>query len=79
MTTKLAEVQLWQRNLASLIRSGLFLRAELGEANGLFTVVGVYADGKTSAPMAKYADSRRAKDALEIVGRLVDGISPDRN
>ena len=33
MNLKLAETQLWQRNLASLIRSDLFLRAETGEAN----------------------------------------------
>ena len=31
MTAKLADTQLWQHNLASLIRSGLFLRAETGE------------------------------------------------
>ena len=35
MTAKLADTQLWQHNLASLIRSGLFLRAETGEFNGL--------------------------------------------
>ncbi len=70
-TTKLSDVQLWQRNLASLIRSGLFLRADLGESNGLHTIVGVYGDGSTSAPLAKYADGRRAEDALEIVNRLV--------
>ena len=29
MTTKFAETTLWQRNLASLIRSGLFGRAEV--------------------------------------------------
>lgn len=72
-TTKLADIQLWHRNLASLIRSGLFTRAELGEANGLSTVVGVYADGTRSAPMAKYADARRAEDALGLVRKLVDG------
>ena len=44
MTTKVAETQLWQQNLASLIRSGLFSRAATGELNGLFTVVGIYAD-----------------------------------
>ena len=44
MTAKVAETQLWQQNLASLIRSGLFSRAATGELNGLFTVVGVYAD-----------------------------------
>ncbi len=70
MTAKLAETQLWQHNLASLIRSGLFLRAELGESNGLFTVVGVYKDETCSAPMAKYSDSRRALDAANLVNQL---------
>ena len=69
-TTKLSDVQLWQRNLASLIRSGLFKRAELGESNGLHLIVGIYGDGSASAPLAKYADYRRAEDALEIVNRL---------
>ena len=36
--------------LASLIRSGLFCRAETGEFHGLHTVVGVYSDGSLSAP-----------------------------
>ena len=54
MTARLAETQLWQQNLASLIRSGLFSKAATDEANGLFTVVGVYKDGKCSAPLAKY-------------------------
>ena len=70
MTAKLAETQLWQRNLASLIRSGLFQRAETGESHGLFTVVGVYSDGSTSAPLAKYADARRAADAADLANRL---------
>ena len=70
MYTKLAETQLWQRNLASLIRSGLFTRAETGASNGLFTVVGVYGDGTYSAPLAKYADSRRAADAAELANTL---------
>ena len=51
MTTKLADTQLWQRNLASLIRSGLFTHAEMGESHGLYTVVGVYGDGTFSAPL----------------------------
>ena len=72
MMTKLAETQLWQRNLASLIRSGLFTRAETGESHGLFTVVGIYSDGTTSAPLAKYADVRRATDAVHLVHQLVD-------
>ena len=50
MTARLAETQLWQQNLASLIRSGLFSKAATGEANGLFTVVGVYTDETCSAP-----------------------------
>lgn len=79
-TTKLAEIQLWHRNLASLIRSGLFTRAELGDSSGLSTVVGVYADGTRSAPMAKYADSRRAQDALDLVNKLVqDGPKAEVN
>ncbi len=53
MTAKLADTQLWQHNLASLIRSGLFLRAETGEFNGLSTVVGIYRDETCSATMAK--------------------------
>lgn len=70
MIAKLADTQLWQRNLASLIRSGLFTHAEIGENHGLFTVVGVYGDGTFSAPLAKYADSRRATDAADIANRL---------
>ncbi|MBX6315959.1 MAG: hypothetical protein IRY99_24055 [Isosphaeraceae bacterium] len=70
MIAKLAEIQLWQRNLASLIRSGLFVRAQTGEANGLFTVVGVYGDGTVSAPLAKYSDYRRALDAADLANYL---------
>jgi hypothetical protein len=70
MTTKLADTQLWQQNAASLIRSGLFKRAETGELNGLFTVVGIYSDDTFSAPLAKYADSRRALDAANLVNQL---------
>jgi hypothetical protein len=70
MTTKVAETQLWQQNLASLIRSGLFSRAATGELNGLFTVVGIYADQTSSAPLAKYSDLRRAIDAANLVNRL---------
>ena len=80
MTAKLAETQLWQTNLASLIRSGLFLRAETGEFNGLFTVVGVYGDQTCSAPMAKYSDSRRAFDAANLVNQLAKASrSPESN
>ncbi len=71
MTAKLADTSLWQRNLASLIRSGLFTRAETGESHGLYTVLGVYTDGTFSAPLAKYADVRRAEDAVLLVNRLV--------
>ena len=70
MIAKLAETQLWQQNLASLIRSGLFTRAETGESHGLFTVVGIYSDGKCSAPLAKYADARRALDAAHLANQL---------
>ena len=70
MTARLAETQLWQQNLASLIRSGLFSKATTGEVNGLFTVVGVYTDGTCSAPLAKYWDSRRAADAADLVNRI---------
>lgn len=70
MTAKLADLQLWQQNLASLIRSGLFSRAETREAGGLFTVVGVYTDESCSAPLAKYSDYRRALDAANLVNRL---------
>ncbi len=70
MLTKLAETHLWQRNLASLIRSGLFQRAETGEMLGLYTVFGVYGDGPHSAPLAKYADSRRASDAANLANTL---------
>ncbi len=70
MPARLAEAQLWQQNLASLIRSGLFARAATGEANGLFTVVGIYADQTRSAPLAKYSDSRRAADVADLVNRM---------
>jgi hypothetical protein len=76
MTAKVAETQLWQQNLASLIRSGLFSRAATGELNGLFTVVGVYADETSSAPLAKYSDLRRALDAANLVNRLATIQSP---
>lgn len=72
MSAKLADVQLWQRNLASLIRSGLFTRAETGELHGLHTVVGVYGDGTCSAPLAKYGDARRASDAANLANHLAD-------
>ena len=38
--------------------------------NGLFTVVGVYADETCSAPLAKYSDLRRANDAADLVNRI---------
>jgi hypothetical protein len=71
MTTKLAEITLWQRNLASLIRSGLLDRAEIVQVQCLFLVVGVYEDGAHSAPLAKYANRRRAEDALTLVQNLI--------
>jgi hypothetical protein len=70
MTADLAVTRLWQQNLVSLIRSGLFSRAATGEAHGLFTVVGVYTDGTCSAPLAKYSDLRRAADAANLVNRI---------
>jgi hypothetical protein len=70
MTAKLVETQLWQQNLASLIRSGLFSKAATGEAKGLFTVVGIYTDGTCSAPLAKYSDSKRAADTADLVNRI---------
>jgi hypothetical protein len=71
MTAKLAETQLWQQNMASLIRSGLFSKATTGEMNGLYTVVGVYnVDETFSAPLAKYSDLRRANDAANLVNQL---------
>jgi hypothetical protein len=70
MLAKLADTQLWQQNLASLIRSGLFKRADTGEFHGLYTVVGIYGDESVSAPMAKYADARRALDAANLVNQL---------
>jgi hypothetical protein len=80
MTMKLAEITLWQRNLASLIRSGLYQRAAVVEAQGLFLVVGVYDDGSQSAPLAKYADRRRAEDAVNLVANLLDlGLPVDAN
>jgi hypothetical protein len=80
MMTKFAEATLWQRNLASLIRSGLFQRAEVVEVRGLHAVVGVYGDGSHSAPLAKYADRRRAEDVLGLVRRMADpGIPAEAN
>ena len=76
MIARLAETQLWQQNLASLIRSGLFSKAVAGEANGLFTVVGVYTDETCSAPVAKYSDSKRAADAANRVNRIAQVQGP---
>ena len=70
MTARLAETQLWQENLASLIRSGLLSRAVTGEANGLFTVVGIYADETCSSPLARHSGWRRAADAADLVDRI---------
>ena len=79
MTTRLAETQLWQQNAASLIRSGLFKRTEKGELNGLHTVVGIYSDESYSAPLAKYADARRALDAANLVNHLAKARSVESN
>jgi hypothetical protein len=70
MTARLVGTQLWQHDLASLIRSGLFSKADTGEANGLFTVVGVYTDETCSAPVAKFSDWRRAAEAANLVNRI---------
>ncbi len=70
MTARSAETRVWQENLASLIRSGLFSKAATGEAYGLFTVVGVYTDETCSAPVAKYSDLRRAAAAADLVNRI---------
>lgn len=72
MTLNLSEIQLWQRNAASLIRSGLFTRAEVRPHHGLHVVVGVYKDETESAPLAKYADVRRAHDAADMVNSLAE-------
>jgi hypothetical protein len=70
MTVQVPATQLWQQNLVSLIRSGLFTRAAIDEIKGLHTVVGVYNDERHSAPIAKHADPRRAADAANLVNRL---------
>jgi hypothetical protein len=70
MTARLAGTQLWQQNLASLIRSGLFSKAVTSEANGLFTVVGIYTDETCSAPLAKFSDRRRAAEAVNLVNQI---------
>jgi hypothetical protein len=71
MTSELADIALWQHKTASLIRSGLLTQVEIIAGSGLFTIVGVYGDGTRSAAMAKYANRRRAEDALLVVARLV--------
>jgi hypothetical protein len=70
LATRLAGTRLWQQDAASLIRSGLFSQGATGEANGLFTVVAVYADATCSAPLAKDSDLRRAADAANVVNRI---------
>jgi hypothetical protein len=70
MTAMIAEAQIWQQHLASLIRPGLFSWASTGELKGLFTVVGVYADEIGSAPLAKYSDLTRATCAATLINRL---------
>jgi hypothetical protein len=76
MAMKLSDTQRWQRNLASLIRSGLLTKAEISESNGLFTVHGVYTDGSHSAAVAKYGDIRRAEDAADTVNYLARSSPP---
>lgn len=70
MLNVMTETPLWQRNLASLIRSGLFVHAGIVDARGLHAVVGIYPDGSKSAALAKYADLRRAEHALSVVEDL---------
>jgi len=80
MMTKLTEVTLWQRNLASLIRSGLLERAEIVEVQHLYSVVGIYRDGSPSASLAKYGRRQRAEDALLLVQKLCEpGLPADMN
>jgi hypothetical protein len=43
--------------------------AAMSEANGLFTVVGVYTDATCSAPLANYSYLKRAADAASPVNR----------
>ena len=71
MTTTMSETTLWQRNLASLIRSGLLAKAEVISLKGLYAVVGVYGDGTPSAPLAKYSNRFRAEDAVAVVQQIV--------
>ena len=69
MTADLAETRLWHQNLASLIRSGLFSKAATGEANGLFTVVGVYKDETCSAPPGEvlgFETGRRRRQSRQL-------------
>jgi hypothetical protein len=76
MTTITADTTLWQRNLASLIRSGLFDRAEVVALKGLHAIVGVYKDGSHSAPVAKYSGRARAEVALDVVLHLAETSAP---
>ena len=76
MTSLFAETTLWQRNLASLIRSGLLTHAEVVGLKGLHAIVGVYGDGSRSAPVAKYADHRRADAAVDHVHHLAATAVP---
>ena len=90
MTARLAETQLWQQNLASLIRSGLFSKAATGETNGLFTVVGIYTDETCRRPWpstrigdgpptppTRQSDRPGARAGrLESIGVTVPGSSP---
>lgn len=76
MIARLAESQLWQQNLASLIRSGLFSKATTRQSHGIYSVVGMYADGHASAPIAKYSDLARAIDACNVVNRMAILANP---
>lgn len=76
MITTLSETTMWQRNLASVIRSGLIDRAEVVELRGLHAVVGVYKDGSYTAPLAKYSEFRRAEAAVAVVQSLAEPSVP---
>ncbi|WP_406700495.1 hypothetical protein V5E97_16945 [Singulisphaera sp. Ch08] len=72
MLSTISETTMWQRHLASVIRSGLIDRAAVVDFRGLHAVVGVYKDGSYSAPLAKYSEYRRAEDAMAVVQRLAE-------
>ncbi len=70
MVAKMCERSAWHDELAASIRRGRFQRALALEFRGVHHVVGVDPDGVPSRPFAKYADPRRAKDAVQLIHRL---------